>query len=83
MSASLRRELQVFGVDVIIVGPGSLATPIWDKAEANQAEPLRDTVWAEPFKTFKVKIYVVANSEAMVFTARSASARSGTAVSSL
>lgn len=23
----------LFGVDVIVIGPGSVATPIWDKAE--------------------------------------------------
>jgi NAD(P)-dependent dehydrogenase (short-subunit alcohol dehydrogenase family) len=33
MSESLRRELMLFGIDVIIVGPGAVATPIWDKAE--------------------------------------------------
>lgn len=33
MSHSLRRELLIYGIDVIIVNPGSVATPIWDKAE--------------------------------------------------
>jgi NAD(P)-dependent dehydrogenase (short-subunit alcohol dehydrogenase family) len=33
MSHSLRRELMLFGIDVIIVNPGSVVTPIWDKAE--------------------------------------------------
>lgn len=32
-SESLRRELLLYGIDVIIIGPGSVATPIWDKAE--------------------------------------------------
>jgi NAD(P)-dependent dehydrogenase (short-subunit alcohol dehydrogenase family) len=32
-SASLRRELMLYGVDVVIVAPGAVATPIWDKAE--------------------------------------------------
>jgi hypothetical protein len=31
-SESLRRELMLFGVDVVIVAPGPVATPIWDKA---------------------------------------------------
>ncbi|MEJ0048337.1 MAG: SDR family NAD(P)-dependent oxidoreductase [Rhodospirillales bacterium] len=33
LSESLRRELMLFGIDVVIVAPGSVATPIWDKAE--------------------------------------------------
>jgi NAD(P)-dependent dehydrogenase (short-subunit alcohol dehydrogenase family) len=32
-SESLRRELMLYGIDVIIIAPGSVATPIWDKAE--------------------------------------------------
>ncbi|MBL8530693.1 MAG: SDR family NAD(P)-dependent oxidoreductase [Hyphomonadaceae bacterium] len=34
-SESLRRELILYGIDVIVIGPGSIATPIWDKAEQN------------------------------------------------
>ncbi|HEY4940560.1 MAG TPA: SDR family oxidoreductase [Rhizomicrobium sp.] len=33
MSEALRRELMVFGIDVIIVAPGAVATPIWNKAD--------------------------------------------------
>ncbi len=33
-SDALRRELTIFGVDVIVIEPGAIATPIWDKAEA-------------------------------------------------
>ena len=32
-SECLRRELLMFGIDVIIIGPGAIATPIWRKAE--------------------------------------------------
>ncbi|EAQ98252.1 SDR family oxidoreductase [Congregibacter litoralis] len=32
-SESLRRELMLFGIDVIVIGPGPVKTAIWDKAE--------------------------------------------------
>ncbi|MDP3546396.1 MAG: SDR family NAD(P)-dependent oxidoreductase [Phreatobacter sp.] len=32
ISNALRRELMPFGVDVVIVAPGPIATPIWEKA---------------------------------------------------
>lgn len=32
-SDSLRRELMLFGIDVIVIGPGPVKTAIWDKAE--------------------------------------------------
>jgi NAD(P)-dependent dehydrogenase (short-subunit alcohol dehydrogenase family) len=32
-SEALRRELMMFGIDVIVIGPGPVKTAIWDKAE--------------------------------------------------
>ena len=43
MSDALRRELLMFGVDVIVIGPGSVQTPIWDKAQDIDVEPYRET----------------------------------------
>jgi short-subunit dehydrogenase len=33
LSESLRRELMLFGIDVIVIAPGAVKTPIWSKAE--------------------------------------------------
>lgn len=32
ISQSMRRELQLYGIDVIIIGPGAIQTPIWNKS---------------------------------------------------
>jgi NAD(P)-dependent dehydrogenase (short-subunit alcohol dehydrogenase family) len=48
MSHSLRRELRLYGIDVIIINPGSVATPIWDKAETNTPSRYAATDYA-PF----------------------------------
>jgi short-subunit dehydrogenase len=45
-SESLRRELMLYGIDVIIIGPGSVATPIWDKAEKLDISLYSDTEYA-------------------------------------
>ncbi len=51
-SESLRRELQLVGVDVVIVAPGSVATAIWDKTEAMPLDHVAGTVWDKPYRAF-------------------------------
>ena len=46
-SESLRRELMLYGIDVIIIGPGSVATPIWDKAEKEDLSRYAGTDYIE------------------------------------
>lgn len=51
-SESLRRELQLVGIDVVIVAPGSVATAIWDKAEGLSFDHVAGTIWERPYRTF-------------------------------
>jgi NAD(P)-dependent dehydrogenase (short-subunit alcohol dehydrogenase family) len=59
LSESLRRELMPFGIDVIIVAPGTVATPIWDKANELDLAPFAATPYAAALK--KLKDFMVAN----------------------
>lgn len=44
-SQSLRRELMLYDIDVIVVGPGAIATPIWDKALKDDLSRFGQTVY--------------------------------------
>jgi NAD(P)-dependent dehydrogenase (short-subunit alcohol dehydrogenase family) len=57
-SESLRRELMVFGIDVVVVAPGAVATPIWDKSDVD-VTPYANTPYAAALD--KMKDFMVAN----------------------
>jgi NAD(P)-dependent dehydrogenase (short-subunit alcohol dehydrogenase family) len=46
LSEALRRELMLFGIDVIVIAPGPIDTPIWDKAEAADLAAFAGTPYA-------------------------------------
>lgn len=53
MTDSLRRELIVYGIDAISVGPGSVKTPIWEKGREKPSSGLYDnTPWKNSITEF-------------------------------
>ncbi len=59
LSESLRRELMLFGIDVVIVAPGAVATPIWDKADAIDVSQYANTPYAAALN--KVKDFMISS----------------------
>jgi NAD(P)-dependent dehydrogenase (short-subunit alcohol dehydrogenase family) len=59
LSEALRRELMIYGVDVILIAPGAVATPIWDKADNTDIARFANTPYARPIanvRDFMLKI---------------------------
>lgn len=52
-SESLRRELMLYGIDVIIIGPGAIVTPIWDKAMELDITPFLQTDYGNVLGKFR------------------------------
>ena len=50
LSHSLRRELLLYNIDVVIVGPGAVKTPIWDKGI--KMEQYKDTPYGKLLSSF-------------------------------
>jgi len=53
LSESLRRELMIFGIDVILIRPGAVATPIWDKADEIDPAQFANTPYATSLEKIK------------------------------
>jgi len=51
-SDTLRREMKLFGIDVIVVEPGAIVTPIWDKAEGKLLQDYPDTPYQRSLTKF-------------------------------
>jgi len=53
MSETLRRELMIHRIDVIVIAPGSVLTAIWDKAEAEDLSPYAKTGYRASIDRFR------------------------------
>lgn len=60
LSEGLRRELLLFGIDVIVVAPGAVATPIWRKAEHIDVSPYADTPYAAALERLRKYMQAIA-----------------------
>ncbi|WP_454780748.1 SDR family oxidoreductase [Legionella sp. WA2022007384] len=57
-SDTLRIELMIYGIDVVLIGPGMINTEIWHKNEDQVSDDkLRQSIYAKPLLKFKNYIY--------------------------
>ena len=58
-SESLRRELLIHGIDVVVVGPGAIQTPIWAKADEIDAEDYKGTEYYDLMMSMRTQFQEV------------------------
>lgn len=51
-SEALRRELMLFGIDVVVIGPGPVKTAIWDKADELDMEQFEGSPYRPVLERF-------------------------------
>jgi NAD(P)-dependent dehydrogenase (short-subunit alcohol dehydrogenase family) len=62
MSDALRQELTIYGIAVVLIEPGMIATPIWDKADEADFTPTDATIYGPAAR--RVQKWAVENGRA-------------------
>jgi short-subunit dehydrogenase len=57
ISDSLRRELLMTGIDVVVIQPGMIITPIWDKTDEIDLESYKGSRYESALKNLKSMIF--------------------------
>ena len=53
MSEALRRELMLFGIDLVIIEPGAVNTAVYDKGEKEDLSEFKPTPYWEAIENFR------------------------------
>ena len=65
LSQSLRTELNIYGIKLIVVGPGPIKTPIFDKTILKATEEFSDTPYEKAMNAFLNKFVLKTINKAM------------------